>query len=173
MQRHLHGVIAMSNATKQSRVARSALDCFASLAMTMLKHTRSLSRRIRVRVLHQLAALISRGRREGRKLAAPMAPVRMKSTGQEPQVRPRHPDLPCANGLRLIRALLGDRRSCPRHPRCPSKAPRAWPQHREARTTRLHRPRMRRSSTGAPTSIAARLHVRDDAYAPFDEAGCG
>src|ERR1700759_4714198 len=54
-----------------------------------------------------------RGRREGRELAAPMAPVRTKCTGQEPQDRPRHPGLPCANGLRLIRALPRDRRSCP------------------------------------------------------------
>src|SRR3569833_3205031 len=36
--------------------------------------------------MQQHVALEYRGRREGRELAAPMAPVRMKCTGQEPQV---------------------------------------------------------------------------------------
>src|SRR6516165_4791637 len=34
------------------------------------------------------------GRREGRVLAAPMAPVRIKCTGQEPQVRAEQPAFP-------------------------------------------------------------------------------
>jgi hypothetical protein len=96
----------------------------------------------------------------------PWPPCVRKCTGQEPQDRLGHPGLPCAMALRLIRALLGDRLFCPRHARCSSTASRAWPQHREARTTRLHRPCRRRSSGAAFTSIAARLHVRDDAYAP-------
>jgi len=36
-----------------------------------------------------------------------MAPVRKECTGQEPQVWPSHPSLPCATVLRLIRDLLG------------------------------------------------------------------
>ena len=37
----------------------------------------------------------------------PVAPVREKSTGQEPQVQPECSGPPCANGLRLIRDLPG------------------------------------------------------------------
>src|SRR3569833_3496916 len=37
-----------------------------------------------------------------------------KRRRQVPQVRPGYPDLPCAMVLRLIRALPGDRLSCPR-----------------------------------------------------------
>jgi hypothetical protein len=38
----------------------------------------------------------------------PMAPVRKKCTGQEPQVWPVHPGLPCANGFTAYSALPGD-----------------------------------------------------------------
>jgi hypothetical protein len=62
-----------------------------------------------------------------------------KKHAAEPQVRAETTGLPCANGLRLIRALPGDRRSCPHRPRA-QRALRTWPQHREARTTRLRRP---------------------------------
>ncbi len=56
------------------------------------------------------------GRREDRALASPMARLLdKKCRRQEPQVWPKQPGLPCAMALRLIRALLGDRRSCPRH----------------------------------------------------------
>jgi hypothetical protein len=48
------------------------------------------------------------GRREDRVTAAPMAPVREESTGQEPQVRAGSTGLPCAMVLRLIRDLPGD-----------------------------------------------------------------
>jgi hypothetical protein len=113
-----------------------------------------------------------KGRREGRELAAPMAPVRKEMHGarttgpaetSRPSLRewvtaytcsPQGPAFLPLSCARLVKALH------------------AWPQHREARTTRLHRPHRCRSSDGIDTSIAARLHVRDDAYAPFDEAGC-
>src|SRR3954463_11074840 len=49
----------------------------------------------------------TRGRRESRELAAPMAPVRKECTGKEPQVRPRHPGLPCTMALQIIRGLPG------------------------------------------------------------------
>jgi hypothetical protein len=68
-----------------------------------------------------------------------------KCTRRLPQVRPRHPGPPCAMVLTLIRALLGDRLSCPR----PATMLRiiasatmlmhcAGHQHRDARTTRFH-----------------------------------
>jgi hypothetical protein len=40
----------------------------------------------------------------GRRLA-PMAPVRVKCTGQEPQAQPRIPGLPCAAGLTVYSVL--------------------------------------------------------------------
>ena len=66
-----------------------------------------------------------------------MAPVRKKCTGQEPQAQPDQPGLPCAMGLRLLRALPGDRACCPRHRH--RRRPRH--QHRGVGTTRLDRPR--------------------------------
>ena len=47
------------------------------------------------------------GRREGRELTAPVAPVRKECTGQEPQVQPDRPGLPRAMVLRLLRSLPG------------------------------------------------------------------
>jgi len=73
----------------------------------------------------------------------PWPACRQESRRQSPQARPRHPGLPCANGLRLIRDLLGDRLSCPRRSRARQQTQRTWPQHREARTTRFRRPRQR------------------------------
>jgi hypothetical protein len=109
----------------------------------------------------------SRGRREGRELAAPVAPVRMKCTGQEPQVRPRHPGLPCANGLRLIRDLLGDRLDCPRHA--------AARQKQRALGLSTGRPGPHdftvRACIGRPPSLARPSQpastYRDDAYVPL------
>jgi hypothetical protein len=50
-----------------------------------------------------------RGRREGRVPAAPMGPAREKDAGRvNHRYRRRHSGLPCANGLRLIRALPGE-----------------------------------------------------------------
>jgi hypothetical protein len=59
----------------------------------------------------------------------------------------------------------------------PAIISRAWPQRREARTTRLRRPQSHQSSAQAlradtTASIASRLTCRDDsAYAPLAEAG--
>ncbi len=114
----------------------------------------------------------TRGRREGRELAAPMAPVRKECTGQEPQVRPRHPGLPCAMALRIIRDLPGDRLSCPHRPRVPSSNDRGLDLSVErpgphdfsvrADCARLAQP----SRPSPPTST-----YRDDAYVPLHEAG--
>ncbi len=51
-------------------------------------YARRLAARCAPELCGNVALIESRGRREGRELAAPMAPVRMKCTGQEPQVRP-------------------------------------------------------------------------------------
>ncbi len=99
-------------------------------------YARRLAARCAPELCGNVALIESRGRREGRELAAPMAPVRMKCTGQEPQVRPRHPGLPCATVLTLIRALLGDRLSCP-HVATTRDARCARHQLRDARTTRF------------------------------------
>ncbi len=76
-------------------------------------HKSSLSRRNQRPSHDGLVPSPSRGRREGRVLAAPMAPVREEvhgagTTGLAGASRPSLRD-----GLRLIRALLGDRLSCP------------------------------------------------------------
>jgi hypothetical protein len=81
----------------------------------------------------------SKQRAQGRPDAwpAPMARLQTKSRRQSPQVG-RTTGLPCAMVGRLIRALPGDRLSCPRvattrDTRC------AGHQHRDARTTRFRR----------------------------------
>jgi hypothetical protein len=62
-----------------------------------------------------------RGRREGRVPIAPMARVQKKMHAAVTTGTSRTSGLPCAMALRLIRALLGDRRSCPRRlARCAS-----------------------------------------------------
>jgi hypothetical protein len=81
----------------------------------------------------------SKQRAQGRPDAwpAPMARLQTKSRRQSPQVG-RTTGLPCVMVGRLIRALPGDRLSCPRvattrDTRC------AGHQHRDARTTRFRR----------------------------------
>ncbi len=93
----------------------------------------------------------------------PWPPCEQECTGQEPQVWPRHPGLPCAMALTLIRALLGDRLSCPRIATT-RYARRAGHQHRDARTTRLHvrdlpfvRVRHARCGSSRPPLPASRL----------------
>ena len=90
-----------------------------------------------------------------------------KKHAAEPQAQPRTPGLPCASGLRLAS----------RSPRCTGLFGHRHPHEAKLRcefdtsvgvsgphdfTVRAGR----RSSSAAFTSIAARLHVRDDAYAP-------
>ncbi|CCE09429.1 hypothetical protein BRAS3843_320031 [Bradyrhizobium sp. STM 3843] len=62
-------------------------------------------------IASELCAFVTLTEQEGAGKAGhrlmPVAPVREKCTGQEPQVQPDSTGLPCANGLRLIRALPG------------------------------------------------------------------
>src|SRR5215470_3318098 len=64
--------------------------------------------------------LLSRGRREGRAPTAPVDPCAKSAKEStrvlELQVQPRHPDLPRAMVLQLIRALPGERRLLPPSP---------------------------------------------------------
>jgi len=100
-------------------------------------HAFASSRRVSPELLRIHRPHQSRGRREGRALAAPVARLQKKSRRQSPQVWPNTPGPPCAMALRFIRALPRDRLSCP-HRRSNSSLP-AWHQHRDARTTRFHR----------------------------------
>jgi hypothetical protein len=107
----------------------------------------------------------NRGCREGRVPTAPMVRVQQKARGRTTGTS-RTSGLPCANGLRLIRDLPGNRLFCPRRQRCASISTATWSQHRETRTTRLRRPRPCRSSVGSATSIAFQPNVRDDRDTP-------
>jgi hypothetical protein len=87
--------------------------------------------------------------------------------------------LPCAMVLRLIRDLPGDRAFLPpSSARCEASSP-TWRQRRGARTTRLHRPQLRRSSAQILRPARLRpshpaLTCRDDRDTSlFIEAGYG
>ena len=83
------------------------------------------------------------------------------TTGEGGIIRPS-----LRSGLRLIRALPGDRACLP--PSCASLVTlRTWPQRREARTTRLRRPRSCRSSSAPTRPPHPARNVRDDASAPL------
>ena len=82
-----------------------------------------------------------RGRREDRVLAAPMAPVRKKCTGQEPQVRAGASRPSLRDGVTAYTRSPRGSAFLPPSPRVMRKHHgKAWHQHRDARTTRLHRP---------------------------------
>jgi hypothetical protein len=98
-------------------------------------------RRIRARVLPVSWTLQKqRGRRECRALAATHGPPATKNAGGSHHRSNRTSGIPCAMGLRIIRALPGDRLDCPRFATT-RFAHCAGRQHRGVRTTRLHRPR--------------------------------
>src|SRR6516162_5133844 len=129
-------------------------------------------RRDRARVMRRSCPSKSRGRRESRMLAAPAASRAVgRSTRVSPlQVQPERPGLPCAMVLRLLRTLPGvhdflvtvGRRLVT----CDLDAsPGASGPHDFAVRIGIAR-------RAIPTaSIASRLNVRDDAYAPLVEAG--
>lgn len=101
--------VGSSPTARTSPAARpSRRQGLRSLRMTSLhvkqRHSDTLSRRslrpsLTIRLLPHLA--ITWPRAQGRPGAwpAPMAPVRTKCTGQEPQAWPMHPGLPCTDGF--------------------------------------------------------------------------
>jgi len=92
------------------------LDCFGALRLAMTVDAPSYSRGAdRVRAMAVIAALTSEGAGKTGRWPRPWPACRKKRRRQSPQVWPKQPGLPCTMGLRLIRALPGDRRSCPRH----------------------------------------------------------
>ena len=96
-----------AKAPKQSRVPRSNLDCFASLAMTE-QDMRSPSRGMSCPSFAIPTALIAnRGRGEGRVFATPMARLqqKMQAAGTTGLAATSGP--PRAMALRLIRVLPG------------------------------------------------------------------
>ena len=112
--------------------------------------TISFPRRHCVRALHRNCPSGNRGRREGRVPAAPAAPVHQKARGRNTGgggvIRPS-----LRNGVtvytRSPRGPAGDRAFLPPLPASRSSSvSQAWPQRREARTTRFRRPRQHQSS---------------------------
>ena len=113
-----------------------------------------------------------RGRREGRVSATPMAPVRKKCTGQEPQVKPEHPGLPCAVVYGFLRALPGDQTfvvtvACVMRKHRRDLAPALGRQDHTTSPSASSAVRLQAASR--PPHPA--LNVRDDAYAPLVSTG--
>jgi hypothetical protein len=102
----------------------------------------------------------------------PWPACRKERRRQSPQVWPRQPGPPCAIVDRLIRALPGDRLSCPRRPQCSSKhrelgastgAP--GPHDFAVRADRARPAQPSRPSQPASTFVTTRTSL-------VDEAGC-
>ncbi len=113
----------------------------------------------------------SKGRREGRELAAPMARLQKKSRRQSPQVRPRHPGPPCTNGFTAYTCSPQGPAVLPLSI-AESSAPQSWRQHRDARTTRFRRPRHAvrphvKHMLRHVAAIASHLASRDDRDTPL------
>jgi hypothetical protein len=110
-----------------------------------------------------------RGRREGRVPTGTRGPRAKESArGRNHRLSRKQPGLPCAMGLRLLRALPGDRLACPRHRH--RRRPRH--QRRGVGTTRLDRPRrdVRPHPQGccvAPRPPLPAATSRDDRDAPL------
>jgi len=74
-----------------------------------MRHGTSFSRRNASEGYLIYSSLETRGRREGRAPAGTHGPRATKKHAAEPQVQPKIPGLPCANGFNgLLRALPGD-----------------------------------------------------------------
>jgi len=110
-----------------------------------------------------------RGRGEGRVSADTHGPRAEKKHAAEPQVS-QITGLPCAMVLTLIRALLGDRLACPRHPRARRIADLAsapgCQDHTTSRPRYVVRPRVRHTLRHH-ASTASHLACRDDRDTPL------
>jgi hypothetical protein len=104
-------------------IGRGVLDRPPSRAMTTEVMALYLKTHVHILAAHShpssaIRFTLFKPRAQGRPGARrPHGPRAEKKHAAEPQVRPRHPSLPCAMALRLIRDLPGDRLSCPRRPR--------------------------------------------------------
>ncbi len=103
-----------------------------------LRHTPAASRRV---ARPSFAAMSPSSKAEGAGKAGssppPWPPCEQNARGRNHRFGLRHPGLPCAMVLTLIRALPGDRLSCP-HVATTRDARCARHQLRDARTTRFH-----------------------------------
>jgi hypothetical protein len=154
------GIIARSEATKQSRFAvwprmlgsarndktpssrsdrRNDVERANPIHLsTASSQTSAISRRDPPELCKNDGPRNDGGRREGRVPTAPMVRVRKKARGRTTGDG-RTTGLPCAMALRLIRDLPRDRLSCPCRRRDARASSPAWHQRRDARTTRLRR----------------------------------
>ncbi len=128
------------------------------------------SPRLRARAVPFKALFENRGRREGRVRVAPMVRVQQKKHAAEPQVRTGHPALPARWLYGLLRALPGDRLSCPRHQRARRSARLASASGGQDHTASPCAPGCSSARTShAATRNAHRTppHARDDRDAPL------
>jgi hypothetical protein len=162
--------------TKQSRPFWvDSLNCVASLAMTEPRssaYAGILAARFTPEFCQNLPS--SERRAQGRPGVSPhpWPACRKKAGGSHHRYEPKQPAFPARWFERLIRALPGDRLSCPRR-RCDASTPHStWHQHRDARTTRFRRTRgvVRLRENHAATSTRPphpAPNVRDDREAPL------
>ena len=162
--RSIH-VIARSEATKQSILSlRGTMDCFASLAMTALRHAFLLSRHHLPEVLQEHRPPViqrAQGRPGARCTRGLMRNSCNKNARMSIQEQRRTPGLPCAMALRLIRGRPGDRL-------CLSPLKRR--QHRDVRPSRLRRTLQSARLTNCCVHRSLPL-VCDDGQRPSDGTG--
>ena len=152
-------VIARSEATKQSSVSPLKDSGLLPPSPFGLWRTRRFARNddanlpSRDMTCPSYAPFFSRsrtgGRREGRAPAGAHGPRAAKSTRQNHRCSRDHPAFPARMVLRLIRDLLGDRRSCPRRPRA-----------RQSTASLASAPGGQDHTTSPSTSVALVAHDR-------------
>jgi hypothetical protein len=89
-------------------------------------------------------------------------PACRKKAGGSHHRYSRTSGIPCAMGLGLYVISPGTGFLAPVVRVMPGAPPRTWSQHRETKTTRLHRPHQARSSDAPSAATAPRLALRDD-----------
>jgi hypothetical protein len=124
---------------------------------------RAFSRRVSRPSLARTSALEGRGRREGWVSTDTHGPrATKKARGGHHRLSRKHPAFPAQWFYGLYVLSPGTGLSCPRHARALDQSlSRAWPQRREARTTRFRRPRSRHSSAqGLRADVIASIASR-------------